>query len=151
MQYCITTLVLMLSAGAQPANTELRGTWTATAGANRVFMGVWSAQIAASSPNTVAGSWAVLNQARQIVLQGTWSAVKVATRLSGTWSARIAPAGRGLPVPSGQVMSGSWSLDAATTAAKSMDELFQRALETSISGAWASAGLRGRWSAKRTE
>jgi hypothetical protein len=114
-------------------------------------MGVWSAQIGSSSPNTVTGSWAVLNDARQIVLQGTWSAVKVATRLNGTWSARIAPGARGLPVQAGQVMSGSWSLDAATTTAKTMEELFQRALETTISGAWASGGLRGRWSAKRTE
>jgi hypothetical protein len=151
VQLLIAVLLLTLSATAQPARTALRGTWTATVGANRMVQGVWSAQIASSAPNSVSGSWAVLNDARQIVLQGTWSAVKVEQRLNGTWSARVVQGGRGLPARPGQPMSGNWSLDAATVTAKTLDELFQRALETTISGAWATAGLRGRWSAKRTE
>ena len=37
------------------------------------------------------------------------------------------------------------------TEIKTMDDLFQRAIEAAIGGAWATGGLRGRWSASRTE
>ena len=146
----LAVLLLTLGVAAQaPTTSELRGTWTATVGATRIVRGVWSARVTSSSRNTVTGSWALQNDARQIVLQGTWSAVKVAQRLNGTWSARVAQAGA-LP-QAGKLMSGTWALDANTVSAKTMDDLFQRAMEAAIGGAWATGGLRGRWSATRTE
>jgi len=146
----VAVLLLTLGVAAQvPTTSELRGTWTATVGATRIVHGVWSARVTSSSRNTVTGSWALLNDARQIVLQGTWSAVKVAQRLNGTWSARVAQAGA-MP-QAGKPMSGTWALDANSVSAKTMDDLFQRAMEAAIGGAWSTGGLRGRWSATRTE
>lgn len=145
---CLALLLLTLGVAAQAPTSELRGTWTATVGA-RIVHGVWSARVTSSSRNGVTGSWAVQNDARQIVLQGTWSAVKVAQRLNGTWSARVAQASA-LP-QAGKPMSGTWALDANSVSAKTLDDLFQRAMEAAIGGAWATGGLRGRWSATRTE
>ena len=74
------SLVLALFAGscalAQEPSSVFRGTWTATAGATQVLRGTWSAQTSPANQNVARGSWTLLNDAGEILLEGTWSAQK---------------------------------------------------------------------------
>ena len=145
----VIAFLLLLSAIAPQSLPVLRGNWSATVGSREVLQGVWSAEITPASPNAAKGSWALLNNANQIVLQGAWSAVRSQRSWKGTWSARVfAPGRSGTPVPSGRVMSGSWQADAGASTAKTLSDLLQEALQTQVDGAWGSGALRGRWSLK---
>ena len=83
-------VLVVFSALAQDAPPLLHGTWTATAGPTRVFRGTWTAQVSRQTPNIVAGSWTLLDDAGEVSLQGTWSAHKSRLGWEGVWTADIA-------------------------------------------------------------
>src|SRR6266568_7090648 len=83
------TLLLASCAAAQPAPSTLKGSWIATAEAGRFLRGNWSARLEPAAKNAASGSWTLLNDSNQVVLEGTWSARKSASGWQGTWSARI--------------------------------------------------------------
>ncbi len=66
----------------------LLGSWTATTGPNQIFRGAWSAQVLLHNANRAFGSWTLLNDAGEVVLEGTWSVQKTGQRWQGTWTAR---------------------------------------------------------------
>ena len=96
-------LILSSCALAQEASPVLGGSWTATAGPNQIFRGTWSAQTLLHNPNAARGSWTLLNEAGEVLLEGTWSAQKTGQRWQGTWTARPGK---------GQALSGTWTADA---------------------------------------
>ncbi len=140
-------LLLTVSGGAGQAPPALRGSWAASTDAKRMLYGTWSAQTLPASPNVAQGSWTLLNEASQIVLEGTWSALKSQRSWNGTWSARIVPSGRAAS-PSGRVVSGTFRADLDGSDAKTLEEMLQRTLQTQVTGAWRSSGLQGGWSLK---
>jgi hypothetical protein len=144
-------LMLTLCAFAQEPPPAIRGTWTATAGPNQVFRGNWSAAFLSSTSNAAQGSWVLLNNANQVVLEGTWSAEKSARGWQGRWSARIAT-GRASPRGSsaGRLVSGTWQAEMKDPKTKSLAELLQRTLQDQITGSWRSGGLEGHWWLKGT-
>jgi len=145
MTRLVLVLMLGLMAPVQPsAPAPLRGTWTASVGQTPSFQGTWTADIQANTPNAATGSWTLLNQANQIVAQGTWSAVKAARGWSGTWSARVLPPG-GRVAGSGRIRSGSWRADVAPGGPSTFADLLRSTLERQLTGAWRSGGLQGRW------
>ena len=81
-------LILSSCALAQEPSPVLVGSWTATAGPNQIFRGTWSAQTSLHNPNAALGSWTLLNESGEVVLEGTWSAQKTGRRWQGTWTAR---------------------------------------------------------------
>src|SRR5690348_17386122 len=78
------TLALCLPAWGQQAPATLQGGFNASAGPV-VYRGKWSAAFSPRTPNTVAGSWILLNERNDVVLQGTWSAHKSGVGWKGTW------------------------------------------------------------------
>ena len=78
-----------LGAASRPA---IYGLWTATARAT-AFHGKWSAQALPESPNSVIGSWALLDDGGEVTMQGTWSAKASGRAWRGTWQAKVQPAG----------------------------------------------------------
>src|ERR1700747_3448893 len=132
-------LILCSCALAQQASPVLLGSWTATAGPNQIFRGTWSAQVSLHSPNRAIGSWIVVNEAGDVLLEGTWSAQKTGQRWQGTWTAR--------PMK-GQLLSGTWTADAANLNADSLAEMLKSAAAKVVTGSWRSGRHQGNWSLK---
>ena len=131
-------LAVMLSSCAlgQEAASVLGGSWTATAGAGKVFRGTWSAETSPQNPDAARGSWTLLNEAGEVLLQGTWSARKTGAGWQGMWTAR--------PMK-GQPLSGTWTADPANLDAKSFGEMLKATATKEIAGGWRSGRYQGNW------
>src|SRR4029077_7460585 len=105
------------------------GTWTATAGPTQVLRGTWSGQTIPKSPDMAQGSWTLLNEAGEILLQGTWSAQKKGQGWRGAWTARIL---------NGRSFSGTWNADMAGFGGKTMEEMLERTATKEVAGWWQS-------------
>jgi hypothetical protein len=132
-------LILSFCTLAQQVSPVLLGSWTATAGPNQVFRGTWSAQVSLHSPNRAIGSWTLLNEAGDVLLEGTCSAQKTGLHWQGTWTAR--------PMK-GQSLSGTWTADAASLSVDSLAEMLKSTATKEVSGSWRSGRYQGNWSLK---
>jgi hypothetical protein len=132
----IVGLILSFCALAQETSPILGGSWTATAGPNQIFRGTWSAQSSLHNPNAAIGSWTVLNDAGEVLLQGTWSAKKTGQHWQGTWTARP---------EKGQSLSGTWTADATNLNADSLAEMLKRTATKEVAGWWRSGHYQGNW------
>ncbi|MGD0125815.1 MAG: hypothetical protein ABSF46_10670 [Terriglobia bacterium] len=135
----ILPLGLTVFASAQEAPIELRGSWTATVGVNRTFAGTWTAQVSPEKPNSAEGSWELINETGQTVLEGTWAANKTRFGWQGAWAARTL---------TGQSLSGTWTADITGSNGKSFRQMLEWTLEKDILGAWRSGRYQGRWRLK---
>lgn len=134
------SLVLALFVGscalAQEPSSVFRGTWTATAGPTQVLRGTWSAQTSPANQDVARGSWTLLNEAGEILLEGTWSAQKTGQGLQGTWTAR--------PMK-GQSLSGTWTVGGANLIAKSLAQMLKSTATKEVAGSWRSGRYQGNW------
>jgi hypothetical protein len=124
---------------AQEVSPVLLGSWTATAGPNQIFSGTWSAQASLHNSNRAIGSWTLLNETGEVVLEGTWTAQKTGQRWQGTWTAR--------PMK-GQSLSGTWTADATSLNAESLAEMLKSTVTKEVTGSWRSGRHQGSWSLK---
>ena len=131
-------LSLVLGSGllAQAPAPALRGTWSASLDRARAVGGTWSASF--PEANVAQGAFTVLNERRQVVLQGTWAATKSAQGWRGSWSARVA-GGR----PS-QTLTGTWQAEGAR-AGRTLTDLMQSTLIKEVTGSWQARGRAGKW------
>jgi hypothetical protein len=76
MKICslILGVILCFCTLAQEDSPVLLGSWTATAAPNQIFGGAWSAQASLHNPNRALGSWTLINEAGDVILEGMWSA-----------------------------------------------------------------------------
>jgi len=132
-------LILCSCALAQQVSPVLLGSWTATAGPGQIFRGTWSAQVSLHNPNRAIGSWTILNDAGDVLLEGTWSAQRTGKSWQGTWTAR--------PMK-GQLLSGTWTADAADLNADSLAEMLKSTATKEVTGSWRSGRYQGNWSLK---
>jgi hypothetical protein len=143
----VAFLLLTLSPVGSQSPPALRGAWAATIDSKQMLHGTWSAQTRPASSNAAHGSWTLLNEANEIVLEGSWSATKSQRTWNGTWSARTVPAA-GHKHAQGRVVSGTFRADMDGSDAKSLEAMLQATLKTQVAGAWRSGPLQGRWSLK---
>jgi hypothetical protein len=132
-------LILAFCAHAQQASPVLLGSWTAAPSPNQIFRGTWSAQVSLHNPNRAIGSWTLLSEAGDVLLEGTWSAQKTGQHWQGTWTAR--------PMK-GQLLSGTWTADAASLSVDSLAEMLKSTATKEVSGSWRSGRYQGNWSLK---
>lgn len=124
-------------ARAEAPKLALAGGWVAKGGA-RILLGGWSAEIAAETPDAASGSWTMVDDKGNVLMQGTWSANKAKGAWRGAWSARIAP--------SGDVVSGTWAADASRLeGCKTFGDMLKRGTEAEIAGTWRMGKARGTW------
>lgn len=139
--FMIAGLLLAALATAQTrppdATKTWRGTWIATAGQSRTFRGRWWASAIGKIHNAASGSWTLLSESNQIILEGTWSARKAEQSWRGTWSARV---GRGAP------LSGTWTSNTPDITAKTFEDLLQVTIDKQVAGSWNSGRMQGNWS-----
>jgi hypothetical protein len=140
MVYTLRGLLIVLlftqCALAQEPGSVLYGSWTATAGPSQIFRGTWSAETSRRIPNEAQGSWTLVNDSGEVVLQGTWSARKTGSRWQGTWRARTTK---------GQSFSGSWETNLTESTDQTFAALLKRTIEKEVAGSWQSGLYRGNW------
>lgn len=130
------SLLLACDAVSQQAPSSPQGSWIATAESGRVLRGNWFAHVLPDAKNAASGSWTLVNESNQVVLEGTWSARKSASGWRGTWSARIQEV---------RPLSGTWQAALADFNGKTLEDMLKRAAERQISGSWQSGGAQGNW------
>ena len=119
----------------QQAKPVYRGEWKGSAGP--AFMhGRWAGQADPQNRDLARGSWTLQGEHGDIVLEGTWSARKLARGWRGTWTAHTA---------AGRSYAGSWSAAAAPLEIKTFADLLQQSLKAEVAGAWRSGQYFGRW------
>jgi hypothetical protein len=111
----------------------LRGTWAASAGP-RTFHGRWWAELHTNTKNAASGSWTLLSDSNQILLEGAWSARKSQRVWEGTWTARV---------KSGRPFSGTWSSDLKE--GTTFEDMLKLAIEKQATGSWVSERMQGNW------
>ena len=125
--------MLAQESSERPNDQGWRGVWIASAGP-RSFHGRWWAQLLANSLNAADGSWTLLSDSNQIVLEGTWSARKTSTGWQGRWTARV---------NSGNAFSGTWTSE--NHEGKTFADMLKLTLEKQIAGSWRSGRMQGNW------
>jgi len=138
---CVVGLVLASVATAQekqtePGATTWRGIWMATAGSTHSFRGRWWATLLPNTANAARGSWTLLSDSNQIVLEGTWSAKKSLRGWQGTWSARI---------NGGSPFSGTWTSNIPDIEAKTFRDLLSTTINKQVGGFWQKGRAQGNW------
>lgn len=138
---CAALVLLVVSTVAQqgpasPGEKTLRGTWIASAGPTQMFRGRWWATLLPNTHNAAQGSWTILSDSNQILLEGTWSARKLPRGWEGTWSARVG---------GGRAFSGTWTSDLSDINVKTFDDMLKSALEKQVSGSWQMGRMQGNW------
>lgn len=112
------------------------GTWSATNG-NVAFMGTWTA-VPDATHGTLTGTWTLMDKAGKTAAFGGWSAAKTNGQWAGVWRANVT--GR-----AGEY-SGTWTSTVDLKNALGFADLFEKAVQTIVSGAWSGAGQSGAWS-----
>lgn len=87
-------------------------------------------------PNSAQGYWTLVNDAGERMMQGTWSAQKIAGRWQGNWAARTGQGGS---------FAGTWDADMAGTQDKTFADMVTRTMEKEVAGSWRSGRYSGSW------
>ena len=121
---------------AATARGARSGTWSAASG-SLTLMGTWTA-VSDTAHGTVTGTWTLADAQAKTVAFGGWSAVKSADRWAGAWRANVT--GR-----AGE-FSGTWTSSVDLKATARFVDMFEKAAQTIVSGAWTTGGKSGGWS-----
>ena len=118
------------------AQTVRANTWSATSSTGLTLMGTWTA-VPNPAPGTAMGTWTLVDASGKTLARGGWSAAKSPKGWSGSWRAAVDR--------SKTEYAGSWSADLDLDDGTFVD-LFARAAEKIVSGAWRAGGRSGAWS-----
>jgi hypothetical protein len=118
------------------AQTSQSGNWSANSTSGALLRGSWTA-VPDPTGATVVGTWTLINADGVKVAEGRWSAAKAPTGWSGAWRAKA----------SGQAgeYSGTWTSTVDLKDGRFSD-LFEKAVETVVSGTWRLGEKSGAWS-----
>ena len=139
---CLLLLGVAAPALAEPQTTPgdrlgRANTWSARSSTGQTFGGTWTAARDRKT-GAVTGTWTLTDARSSTVARGAWSATKAASGWTGNW--RAAASGRS------REFSGTWSATVALDGDAPIEELFQQALRTVVSGRWRTGGQSGTWS-----
>lgn len=142
---CLLFLAAIGASGAQAVarqdTTNTRnnrwGNWSATNGSGATLTGTWTA-IQDSTTGTVTGTWTLADAQGKTVAGGGWSAAKSPTEWTGAWRAVVS--GR-----DGEY-SGTWSSGVDLKKDAQFADLFEKAAQSVVSGAWRMGNRSGAWS-----
>ena len=119
-------------------NTAIKrdGSWSAATSNGLTLMGTWTAILDPSG--TVTGTWALVDAQGNTRADGGWSAAKSPDGWTGAWRAVVS--GR-----EGEY-AGTWTAALDGKRDARLGVLFEKALQTIVSGNWGVGGRSGAWS-----
>ena len=122
---------------ADNAPSDRQGTWSARSSSGVTLIGTWTA-VPDTTGGTVTGTWTLVDAQGRTVADGAWSAAKSPARWTGAWRAVIS--GR-----DGDY-SGTWSAAVDLKVNARFADLFDKAVQTVVSGNWRAGRQSGAWS-----
>jgi hypothetical protein len=134
---CLLFLVAVTASGAAAnAQTARPNTWGATSSTGLTLMGTWTA-VPDSTSGTVTGTWTLLDSEGRMVTSGGWSASKSPEGWSGNWRAVLDG--------NESKYSGAWSAAVDLKADARLSDLFEKAVQSVVSGKWRAGRQSGAW------
>jgi hypothetical protein len=118
------------------APSKRAGSWSAATSNGLTLIGTWTAIL--DPTGTVTGTWALVDAQGNTRADGGWSAAKSPNGWTGAWRAVIS--GR-----EGEY-SGTWTAAIDGKPDTRLADLFEKAIQTVVSGNWRGAGRSGAWS-----
>jgi hypothetical protein len=112
-------------------------TWSATSSKGQTLMGTWTA-VPDPAAASVTGTWTLVDTNGKTRARGGWSAAKSPAGWNGSWRAIVSER-------TGEY-SGTWSTDVDLGAGARLSGLFEKAIESVVSGRWRAGGQSGAWS-----
>lgn len=102
-----------------------------------MLMGTWTA-VPDPTNETVTATWTLIDAQGRTLTGGGWSAAKSAAGWTGAWRAVVA----------GQTAehAGTWSAGVNLKADAGFADLFEKAIQTIVSGNWRAGRHSGAWS-----
>jgi len=142
---CLLFLVAVDGSGAQAVvlqgtagngqSTQLN-TWSARSSTGLTLMGTWTA-VPDPTSGTVTGTWTLIDAQGRTVTGGGWSAAKSPAGWTGAWRAAIGDRAE---------YSGTWSAGVHLKADARFADLFEKAVQSVVSGNWRVGRHSGAWS-----
>lgn len=118
------------------ALTKRDGSWSAATNTGLTLMGTWTAIL--DSTGTVTGMWTLVDAQGNTRAEGGWSAAKSPDGWTGAWRAVVYDrAGE---------YSGTWTAAVDGKSDARLAVLFEKALQTIVSGNWRVGERSGAWS-----
>jgi hypothetical protein len=121
---------------ASNAPTKREGSWSAAASNGLTLAGTWTAIL--DPTGTVTGTWTLVDAQGTTRADGGWSAAKSPDGWTGAWRAVVS--GR-----EGEY-SGTWTAAVDGKSDTRLADLFEKAVQTVVSGNWRVGGRSGAWS-----
>ncbi len=134
---CLLFLVAINGSGAQDAPSAQPNTWTARSSTGLMLGGTWTA-VPDTTNGTVTGEWTLVDAEGRTVTSGGWSASKSPTGWTGAWRAVI--------WGSKPEYLGTWSASVDLKRRGQFSDLFEKAVQSAVSGRWRYGGYSGSWS-----
>jgi hypothetical protein len=137
---CLVFFVSVDRAGAQavvPQSTS-PNLWSARSSNGQMFGGTWTA-VPDPKTETVTGTWTLVDAQGRTLASGAWSASKSPDGWFGNW--RAANFGG-----TEHEFSGSWRADTRAKPKAPFADLFEKAVQSVVSGSWRMGSYSGAWS-----
>lgn len=143
---CLLSLTTAGASGAQTgapqdttrtARSNWWGNWAARSRSGVTLNGTWTAA-PGQKAGTVVGTWTLADAQGEAVANGAWSAAKAPAGWSGAWRAVVA----GKPGD----YTGTWTAIGDFKGDASFGDLFEKAVQATVGGAWAAGRQSGAWS-----
>jgi len=119
------------------SQSDRSGTWTARSSGGLTLMGTWTA-VPGPTSGTVIGTWTLVDAQGRTVTGGGWSASKSPDGWIGAWRATI--------YDHQGDHSGTWTAGVDLKAKAPFADLFEKAVQTVVSGNWRYGRHSGAWS-----
>lgn len=135
---CLLFLIAVDRSGAQAVVPQAVpvNTWSARSNTGLTLMGTWTV-VPDTARGTVTGTWTLVDAQGNTVTGGGWSASKSPAGWNGAWRAVIAG------TTADHV--GTWTSGIDLKADAAFADLFEKALESFVSGNWRYGRYSGSW------
>jgi hypothetical protein len=134
------SLLCLVAIGVSGATTNGQtvrpNTWGARTSSGLTLMGTWTV-VPDTATGTVIGTWTLLDAEGRMVTSGGWSASKSPEGWSGNWRAVIDG--------NESKYSGEWSASVELKADARFADLFEKAVQSAVSGKWRAGRQSGAW------
>jgi len=134
---CLLLVVAVNGSSAQDAPTAKPNVWSARSSTGLTLGGTWTA-IPDTTNGTVTGTWTLVDAQGRTVTSGGWSASKSQAEWTGAWRAVI--------WDSKPEYLGTWSASINLNGRAGFADLFEKAVQSVVSGNWRYGGYSGSWS-----